>query len=139
MYTRITIATMKKKKKPFDRAAWNRAYNKERYKYYKDKGICTQCGAAWARTGRVECEACAAKLKARHDARADERRKQEKALYEGRKAAGLCPVCGKYPPRPNRVTCEKCAQRQRERDINRAVKKWFAKLKQERGAKVGQT
>ena len=52
--------------------------NKERYNWYKERGICTTCGRVWVEPGHVRCKACEDKIKVYHD-RDSEKRKERKA------------------------------------------------------------
>lgn len=132
MCTRITTMTRKKLPPMFDRAAWNRAYNKERYQYYKAKGICVDCGAEWAQTGYTSCEKCRAKNKTRHDRNSESANAHKREQRAAWRAAGLCTQCGKRKARPERCTCARCAKNQHDRDMDRIVKKRMEKWRLER-------
>ena len=117
----------------FDRAEWNRAYNKERYQYYKAKCVCVNCGAADARIGKTTCEECAIKDKERHDRIRDRTNAKARQTRIERKAAGICTTCGKRKARPDRYTCKICAKSQHDRDMDRIVRKRMDRWRLERG------
>ena len=83
------------------------AQNRERYRWYKDRGICTTCGRAWVVPGHVRCKECEAKIAKYHEASYDKRKEQQKQRRQERIAAGLCIECGK-PAIPGMRKCERC-------------------------------
>lgn len=121
------------RKKTFDKQVWSKVYNHERREWYKSRGICAECGAAWAAVGRVNCPDCIAKQRERYNARKDERNAADRQRRQDRINAGKCAVCGKRTPRPGKRTCTQCAKKQHDRDMNRIVKKRMAKWRIESG------
>ena len=102
------------------------AYNRERRKWYKDHGICCQCGAAPARLDRTLCAECSKRQHEKTEKSDPGRRRDYEntvARKDRRYALGLCVVCGKRPYRPGHKSCEYCAQKQRDRDMTRRVKR----------------
>ena len=108
------------------RSAWSKVYNRERRAWYKEHGICCQCGSAPARIDRTLCEACA---QAQHDKQEKcdpgRKRSQQRNIErkERRFEAGLCVNCGKRPHREGHKCCEWCAKKQRDRDMDRRVRR----------------
>ena len=81
-------------------------YHKERRVWYKEHGICPDCGLREPVPGRVTCEVCLKKYQKKQQAH-PERNAQKKAMREARIAAGLCLQCGR-PAIPGQRMCERC-------------------------------
>lgn len=81
---------------------------KERYRWYKERGICTTCGRTWAEPGKVRCKACEAKIAACHEKRREERRQAKQEQRQQRIAAGICTECGKRPATEGMRMCPRC-------------------------------
>ena len=104
--------------------------DKERYRWYKEHGICPGCGQHNAMDGHVYCVTCAEAQAVCHMIKRSVMTKEEKQeqykkwreskniLRQKRKAAGLCVQCG-MPSRQGKTRCAKCAEKnnakQRER------------------------
>lgn len=105
-----------------------RAYNKERYQWYKSMGICPQCGQNPACKGHVCCLECRFKDNERsykaYYKNTDKIRarisKNDKKLRQKRKGAGLCTVCGKRKPVEGLKYCDQCRKRLNARRRERA-------------------
>ena len=110
----------------FDKSAWSKTYNHERREWYKEHGICNQCGARPAEIDRTLCAECQKLQKARQ-LRYDPGRlmstEKRREIRAKRYAAGLCADCGKRPHRVGRKTCEICAKKKRDRDMDRRVRR----------------
>ena len=84
------------------------ARNRERYAWYKDRGICTSCGRVWAEPGHVRCKACEAKITACHDRKREQRVIAKQEQRRQRIEAGLCTECGKRPASEGMRMCPRC-------------------------------
>lgn len=93
---------------------------KERYNWYKDRGICATCGRVWAEPGKVRCKACEAKIAACHAQRREERRQAKQQQRAQRIAAGICTECGKRPATEGMRMCPRC--RAKRNDSTRKYK-----------------
>ena len=82
--------------------------NKERYNWYKERGICTTCGRTWVEPGHVRCKACESKIKVYHDRDREKRNERRAALRQERIAKGLCTECGKRPATEGMRMCPRC-------------------------------
>lgn len=82
--------------------------NKERYNWYKERGICTTCGRVWGEPGHVRCKACENKIKAYHDRDSEKRKERKAAQRQERIAKGLCTECGKRPATEGMRMCPRC-------------------------------
>lgn len=95
---------------------------KERYIWYKSKGICPRCGCEDAAPGRVYCLNCLdiqaiAEMKWRSGKDLSEKNKVDcKKRYLKAKEAGICVRCHKHKAREGKVTCQFCFNKLR-RDI----------------------
>lgn len=93
--------------------------NKERYDWYKSRGICISCGAAWAEPGRVRCQTCHDKHEQSRDRQAQIKNEREnRAVW---REAGLCTVCGKRPADEGKRTCTHCRKKAGDRDRKYAI------------------
>ena len=95
----------------------NNETRKEIYRWYKEHGICTMCGRAYAEPGRVYCAPCNRKYNARR-AQLDPGNEKHKAYNRQRKAdliaQGLCVWCGKRPHAEGHRMCPTCRAKDRE-------------------------
>lgn len=107
---------------------------KERYDWYKARGICASCGRAWAIPGRVHCEACAAKIDAYHERSREERNAKQRAIRQERIANGICTECGRRSATPGMRMCPRC--REMRNDSTRKYKIHQRTLKMMRGEAV---
>lgn len=75
------------------------------YYWYKDHGICVQCGQRDAEPNRVLCVEC----------KAGRKPDTEKFLkrYYRLKEAGLCVACGKALPVDGQLKCYECREKHR--------------------------
>lgn len=99
--------------------------NQELYAWYKQMGICPQCGTNKAAPNRVRCEECLAK----NAESADKHRKIRprdtghkiyiKNLREQRKENGLCIWCGKPICSTSTVYCTDCKIKNQRRNNKR--------------------
>lgn len=92
----------------------------ELYQWYKEMGICPQCGTNKAAPGKVRCEECLAKNAESSHKRREKQSQQQtenirrehrtyiKKLREHRKAAGLCIYCGKPQSSNSSCMCIDC-------------------------------
>lgn len=101
------------------------AWSKELYQWYKEKGICVQCGSYKSAPGRVRCECCLAKnaessSKQRKKRGVEERKKDNenhRIAREKRKQKGLCINCGKPQSKSSKCFCIDCRiKNQRKND-----------------------
>lgn len=111
-----------------------RKTNKERYDWYKDRGICTSCGRVWAEPGKIRCKACEAKIAMYHERDKDKRKEQQRKRREERIAAGLCTECGKRKANPGMRMCERCRQMR-----NDSTRKYKIQKRIEREAEKART
>lgn len=94
---------------------------KDRYEWYKSKGICVQCGQKDAFPGYVKCPECIEKAeeasrkcwankekRIRYNKRGRERKRE---LISERKEKGLCPRCGKPIRNGTYIYCNRCRER----------------------------
>ena len=93
---------------------------KERYYWYKERGICTTCGRVWAEPGRVRCKACEDKIRVYHERRRGERAALWRERRAERIAAGICTECGSRPATDGMRMCAIC--RERRNDSTRKYK-----------------
>lgn len=98
--------------------------NQELYAWYKQMGICSQCGTNKAAPNRVRCEECLAK----NAESADKHRKikpiasrktYNRNLREQRKQNGLCIWCGKPICSTSTVFCIDCKIKNQRRNDKR--------------------
>ena len=83
---------------------------KERYEWYKERGICTTCGVAWAEPGHIRCKACEAAIAVYHDKSHDKRVERKRQVRADRIAAGLCTECGRRPATEGMRMCPRCRE-----------------------------
>ena len=88
--------------------AERRRSNKQRYRWYKDRGICPTCGKVWAEPGRVRCKACDAIIKYYHDRDRENRQNRARERRQERIDSGLCTECGKRPATDGMRMCPRC-------------------------------
>ncbi len=81
---------------------------KERYEWYKGRGICTTCGRTWAEPGHVRCKECEDNIAVYHNRRREERRLAMRQKRAERIAAGICTECGKRPATDGMRMCPRC-------------------------------
>ena len=111
------------------------AQNRERYRWYKDRGICTTCGRTWVVPGHVRCKQCEAQIAKYHAASYEKRLERQKQRRQERIAAGLCIDCGK-PAVPGMRKCERCRMMRNDstrkykihKRIEKAIQKERARL-----------
>ena len=100
------------------------AYQRERYYWLKEHGICVECGQEPAYKGLTRCICCranaidaASDYKRRHPSTPEQLeayRVSIKNLYHTRKEAGLCVKCGK-PAQEGKTRCGRCLAKDRQR------------------------
>ena len=102
------------------------SYDKTRYQWLKDHGICVQCGQRDTFPGYIRCPECIEKVniasakcrddkekRIKYNEHAKERRKQ---LYKERKSKHMCTNCGKKLPEDYKYcTCISCRKRRSEK------------------------
>jgi hypothetical protein len=109
----------------------SKAYEKERYEWYKSHGICVRCLKESAKSGHVVCWRCLAnendyaRIYYHKNGRSDEQKEKDKEsrerYIEKRNQEGLCWRCGLRPPIGKgkysqcRVCANKAAEQKRER------------------------
>jgi hypothetical protein len=71
----------------FDAKTYIKNYHRQQYLQRKDAGVCTLCGKAPARPGRVICERCAQREAERQKAKCASQTKNFKRLIKAVKAA----------------------------------------------------
>lgn len=81
---------------------------KERYEWYKERGICTTCGVMWAEPGHVRCKACEAKIARYHDKSHEQRLERARQRRQERIDKGLCTECGIRPATEGMRMCPRC-------------------------------
>lgn len=84
--------------------------NRERYNWYKERGICTTCGRMWVEPGHVRCKACEDKIKLYHDRSRDYRMERARARRQERIENGLCTECGIRPATEGMRKCPRCRE-----------------------------
>lgn len=102
-----------------------KSQNRERRAWYKEHGICIDCGRVFSDPGRVRCHMCmkrqrASRLTSDPDGSKNMTRKKE--LREERKAAGLCIDCGK-PNDGVHARCATCLKKRRESQMILYIRK----------------
>jgi hypothetical protein len=102
--------------------------DKDRYGYYKDRGICTCCKKSKAIKGRVLCLECREENRIRSKnytlknyARVTEYRT---ILDTACKANGICIKCRKETVSGNHVCCDGCLEQRRNKYALKKVKKY---------------
>ena len=96
---------------------------KERYEWYKLKGICPRCGQENAAPGRVYCLNCLdlqaiATMKWRSGKDLSEKNKADcRKRYLKAKAEGICVRCYKRPARKGRCDCDICNRKIKSRYV----------------------
>lgn len=91
--------------------------NKERYWFYREKGICTKCGQVWAEPGRPYCINCQKKNRIQlkqGDPDGQKHRDLNHSRRAERLAQGLCTECGKPLENPQYKQCKACRQKRAE-------------------------
>ena len=83
---------------------------KERYDWYKERGICTTCGAVWVEPGHVRCKKCEEQIAKYHAASKEHRAELAKQRREKRIAAGMCTECGKRKATEGMRMCPRCRE-----------------------------
>lgn len=112
-------------------------YERERYAWYKEHGICVRCGQEKAKENHVFCWSCLANMNdysriyyhSKDKPRSDEQRERDKesckCYVEKRNSQGLCWRCGLRPPIGKgkyshcRICADKVAKQKRERERNK--------------------
>lgn len=92
-----------------------KAYDKDRYAYYKAHHICPTCQTRSAAPGRVRCEICLAVGANRGPHPRDHGKIKE--LRERRNAEGKCIWCGKPLASDSKCYCKECQIKNRRRQI----------------------
>ena len=91
-----------------------RQYQRDRYRWYVDHGICARCYKTWAEPGRVYCANCKKKIAA-HAKQTDPDGSKNRARCQARRDrlrdAGLCINCGKRKAVQGNCLCVKCADK----------------------------
>lgn len=91
--------------------------DKERYRWYREHGICPRCGQRYADPGVVYCGPCRKRIAILTD-RNDPGRINRNAYNQQRRAKlksdGICTDCGKAPAEEGHVRCAHCEQKARE-------------------------
>ena len=104
--------------------------SQELYIWYKEMGICPQCGTNKASPHRVRCEECLIK-----NAESSEKQRQKKSqtirkqkhksyirsLRQSRKESGLCVWCGKPICSSSTVFCIDCKIKNQRRNEQRKI------------------
>lgn len=94
--------------------ARRKQYQLDRYRWYREHGICARCYKTWADPGHAYCAACAKKAKA-YQRRKDPDGSQNRARCQERRdklrLAGMCINCGKRKAVQGNCICGKCADR----------------------------
>lgn len=78
-------------------------WQKTRYAFLREKGLCVKCGAVLVPAGKARCEAC------RAAARESRRLRRQEWIN-----AGLCQRCGKVRVDEPGARCETCVTRTAE-------------------------
>lgn len=92
--------------------ARKKQYQRDRYRWYVEHGICARCYKTWSEPGHVYCVNCAKKMKAyqrRTDPDSSINRTKCQARRDRLREAGLCINCGKQRPVEGKCLCAKCA------------------------------
>ena len=84
---------------------------RERKQWYKEHGICPECGKYEIFPHESMCPECNAKRQTREEKRAEYSRNYQKQLREKRKAAGICVECGKSPTEDGSYICSACKEK----------------------------
>lgn len=103
------------------------AWSKELYQWYKDMGICCQCGCKKAAPKRIRCEECLASnaesAKKRREKWEESERKKDnevrKKARNKRKEEGNCIFCGKPKTASSTCFCIDCRIKNRRRNERR--------------------
>lgn len=107
----------------------------ERYRYYRDKGICPMCGREDAAIGHIYCQSCIDKKKQQEEKRDPghvNRIVKKRLRYLDRIAKGLCTDCGK-PTNNGYKRCDRCLEKNRMNYRLYDLKKRLAEEKRKRG------
>lgn len=96
--------------------------NRERRAWYKENGICVECGQKKAFYKRVRCEDCLYKLSLYKEP-TDESRKYKREWVKKRIEAGLCINCSRPVYHGSKRYCEICHSRIKAKDRERKRKK----------------
>lgn len=107
-----------------------RQYQRDRYRWYVEHGICARCYKTWAEPGRVYCANCKKKIAA-HAKQTDPDGSLNRARCQARrdrvKAAGLCVNCGKRKPVENKCLCATCAKKFNESHLKHRIQQRLLK------------
>lgn len=95
-------------------------YNKERYDYLKELGLCPRCGKKKHAVGFVLCEDCIYKMAIREKNKEAER-ERNRNWYRTQKENGLCVSCGKEA-QSGKVFCAACADKKNQRRASRRIR-----------------
>ena len=79
-------------------------YEKERYRWAKENGLCVNCRREPHRLESLHCELC-------REIGLEVYRRSKNKMYYWAKENGFCTNCKKEPPRENRTTCAACADK----------------------------
>ena len=82
--------------------------NRERYRWYRERGICTVCGRQWVEPGHVRCNTCYAKMNACLERTREQRNAYKAARRKALIEQGLCTECGKRPATEGMRMCSRC-------------------------------
>lgn len=91
--------------------------NKERYYWYKERGVCVTCGRTWSEPGHVRCKTCEAKMNACQVLDRERRIKRKAARRQELIAKGLCTECGNRPATEGMRMCPRCRAMRMESSI----------------------
>lgn len=81
---------------------------KERYDWYKERGICTTCGVKWVSPGHVRCKECEDRIAWYHNKSKEQRNEAKRKRREERIAAGMCTECGIRRATEGMRMCQRC-------------------------------
>lgn len=105
----------------------------ENYKYYKDHGICPQCGVRVHAPGRVRCEICLAQnaeskrkrfeseTPQQHDLRLERMNQYRAKMRAERKNDGKCIWCGKPLSKYSSCFCMDCKAKNQKNNAKRHI------------------
>lgn len=113
--------------------------SKERYEWYKSRGICVKCGRTWCEPGHTTCKACYAKETACHR-RADPdgslHAAKCKARRQARIEAGICTECGREPATEGLRMCPKCREMRNDSTRKYKMQRRIARKNEEQRLKL---
>lgn len=103
-----------------------RQYQLDRYRWYRDHGICVNCYKTFSEPGRAYCRECYRRIRARQkkaDPDGSINRQRNQQRRDRLKSSGMCVTCGQRAAVPGRSLCPACAEKNSQSGFNYRLRK----------------